>query len=267
MVIILELAILALLVLGLCFLLMRAHDTIMGVGRKLWHYLSKRLSYRGPLHEPDATPGSDHLSPATLKRCLHDVLKKRNHFEKALESVESPFVNTREVVTDVNHLVDTMRQRIERAQRISRHIDLSDKAVTDLRDEIAQLHSEIRNTQDRIAMDSKIVAANHKATQLRTLSEIKTVSQRLRADLIRLDAFIDDIQTRVLGMDFLGRKESEIKEIKDLFERINNDIAVAENIEEEFYRDVYASTGSDNVESPLYLQYRDYWDRGAAHRE
>lgn len=263
MMLIIELALIALLVVGLLVLLMQSLDLITRSFGRLKRYLHTRFSYRNPLRAADSASGSHLLSRSMFKTYLHALRRKQKRFAKALQSVENPFVNTQEVATGVNELVDTMRQRIERAQRITAHVDLSDEAITKLKREIGQIHREIGGTPDEMARDAKVAAANHKAAQLRTLAEIKTVTNRLRADLIRLDAFIDDIQTRVLGMDLLGRKDAEFKEIKDLFERINSDIAAAENIEEEFYRDLHAGPTADVFEEPLYLRYRSYWDRTA----
>ena len=258
--IIVELALIALLIVGLLLLLIRSVDLVADSFRRLKRALSNRSSSALPLSRTAFAPGSGVPARSLFNKSIRALRKKQKRFEKALKSLDNPLVSAHEVAAGVNELVDTMNQRIERAARITAHLDLTDEAESTLKSDIVQLHREITGTSDDMARDAEVAAANHKATQLRTLAEIKTVSTRLRADLIRLDAFIDDIQTRLLGMDLLGRKDLEFSEIKDLFERINNDITAAENIEEEFYRDMHAGPAREEVQEPLYLQYRAYWE-------
>lgn len=172
---------------------------------------------RGPL--PDPATLTDPATRAAIAR----IWKHKAELEVAIAETPPQVIETLAVALDSAHEFHERAAKLAaRAEDIARYLAGKDQPA--MAAEIAQLEARIATTQDAVALAGFQEALASRRDELRSLGGLATAKDRIDADLMKVDALLGAMPTKVVVMraldaeameKFSGDMSSEIETVTD----------------------------------------------------
>jgi hypothetical protein len=199
--------------------------------------LQNMSSHRQEGEDDEEDSGYD-LTPLhlELRSKFHSILGERNKIQEELkERGADSFLNTEEISSHVNELVDGYYDLLLKLEKIRPFIDGASMAA--LNRSIEDLESQVEKCPDEVARENLSLALKNKSDQMKSLQELAKYEGRVNSQLENLVSALSSLYVRIVQIRLSPDSSLDpTNEIKESINSMLTDVRISEKLTQEFHR-------------------------------